>query len=165
MCCLLAGPDLWKRMLYKCFVTMMFTCLLLSWYKMSRPFRGSNNVMIFPFTFHTFRTFGQLVLHPLSRIFSHLKDSSCSDLYPLIHPSRRPLALGRGIHSARPTLSIYDFAHSLPLGGVDRDFLFTEDETWRHFSDTFRGLCRRGQFNRWWYLNIRKNFRCDINCF
>ena len=29
VCCLLAGLDLWKRMLLKCSITMVFTCLLL----------------------------------------------------------------------------------------------------------------------------------------
>ena len=40
----------------------------------------------------------------------------------------------------------YCIAHFLPLGGVDRDFPFTEDETWRHFSyfsGTFRELCNK----------------------
>ena len=40
-------------------------------------------------------------------------------------------------------LAIYDDAHSLPLGAVDWDFPFTEDETQRHFSflsGTFREL-------------------------
>jgi hypothetical protein len=31
-------------------------------------------------------------------------------------------------------LAVYDVAHSLPLRGVGRDFIFTEDETQRHFS-------------------------------
>ena len=31
VCCLLAGPDLWKRMPLKCSITMVFTCPLLSW--------------------------------------------------------------------------------------------------------------------------------------
>jgi hypothetical protein len=28
-----------------------------------------------------------------------------------------------------PTLTVYDFAHSLPLGGAGRDFPFAEDES------------------------------------
>ena len=39
---------------------------------------------------------------------------------------------GLGRASARLPLAIYDVAHSLPLGGVDGEFLFTEDETRRH---------------------------------
>ena len=38
-------------------------------------------------------------------------------------------------------LAIYDIAHSLPLGDVDKYFAFTDDETQRHFSyfsGTFR---------------------------
>ena len=30
VCCLLAGPDLWKRMPLKCYIIMVFTCPLLS---------------------------------------------------------------------------------------------------------------------------------------
>ena len=51
-----------------------------------------------------------------------------------------PLSLGRGrilipefIRSA-PTLAVCDIAHLLPLGDVDRNFPFTEDETGRYFS-------------------------------
>jgi hypothetical protein len=36
---------------------------------------------------------------------------------------------------------VYDFAHSLPLGGAGREFPFTEDETRKNFSylsGTFR---------------------------
>ena len=29
-CCILAGPDLWKRKLLKYYITMVFTCPLLS---------------------------------------------------------------------------------------------------------------------------------------
>ena len=32
-----------------------------------------------------------------------------------------------------PTLAVYAVAYSLPLGGVDRDFSFTEDGAQRHF--------------------------------
>ena len=31
------------------FITMVFTCLLLSWCKMSSPFKENNNVAVFPF--------------------------------------------------------------------------------------------------------------------
>ena len=31
VCCLLAGPDLWKRTPLKCSITMVFTCTLFSW--------------------------------------------------------------------------------------------------------------------------------------
>ena len=50
--CLLAGLDLWKRMLLKCSITMVFTCPLLSWCKVSSPLRENNNVVEFPFPFH-----------------------------------------------------------------------------------------------------------------
>ena len=42
-----------------------------------------------------------------------------------------------------PIFVLYDVAHSLPLGGVSRNFPFTEDETRRHcsyLSGTFREL-------------------------
>ena len=57
--------------------------------------------------------------------------------FPSYHPPRKSLALDRGkililgyIRSP-PTLAVYDVAHSFLLGRV---FLFTEDETRRHFS-------------------------------
>jgi hypothetical protein len=74
---------------------------------------------------------------------------SCHDLYPLIRPPGRPLALIKGgTHIpgfiwSPPTLAAYDIAHFLPLGGAGRGFLFTEDEARRHFSHlsgTFREL-------------------------
>ena len=54
VCCLLAGPDLWKRMPLKCSITMIFTCPLLSWCKISSPFRENSNVVVFPLPFHIF---------------------------------------------------------------------------------------------------------------
>ena len=43
-----------------------------------------------------------------------------------------PLATGKifipGFVRSPPTLAVYDVAHSLPLGGADRGFPFTEDE-------------------------------------
>ena len=39
VCCLLAGPDLWKRMPLKCSITMIFPCPLLLC-KISSPFRN-----------------------------------------------------------------------------------------------------------------------------
>ena len=79
--------------------------------------------------------------------FPILRTKSCSDFYPLIRPPKRPLALGRGsilipgFVRSPPTLAVYYVFHSLPRGGVGRVFLFTEDETRRHFSylsGTFR---------------------------
>ena len=76
---------------------------------------------------------------PPSRIVSHPKDQKHPELYPLISPPGRPLALGGGrilipvFIRAPPTLAVYDVAHCLPLGGVGRDFPFPEDETRRHF--------------------------------
>ena len=37
-------------------------------------------------------------------------------------------------HLFFPMLTVYDIAHSLPLGGAGRDFPFTEDEIRRYFS-------------------------------
>ena len=62
-------------------------------------------------------------------------------IYLPIHlPSGRPLALGRGrilipgFIQSPPTAAIYGVAHPLLLGGVDRGFSFTDNETQRHFS-------------------------------
>ena len=41
----------WKKMLLKCSITMVSTCPLLSWHKMSGSFRENNNVIVFPFPF------------------------------------------------------------------------------------------------------------------
>ena len=55
-----------------------------------------------------------------------------ADLYKLIRSQRRSLATGRrririsGFIRFPSTLAVYGLAHSLPLGGVDRDFPFTE---------------------------------------
>ena len=43
--CLLAGSNLWKRMLLKCSVTMVFTCPLLPWCKILSPFKENNTVV------------------------------------------------------------------------------------------------------------------------
>ena len=57
VCCLLTGTDLWKRMSWKCSITMVFACPLLSWCKISSPFReNNNNVVVLPFPFHIFMT-------------------------------------------------------------------------------------------------------------
>ena len=56
----LAGPDLWRRMLLKGSIIMAFTCPLLSWCKSSSPFRENNNVIVFPFPFHIFRQLANL---------------------------------------------------------------------------------------------------------
>ena len=85
VCCLLAGLDLWKKMLLKCSITMVFTCHL--------------------------QANGQLVVHPPSRIVS------CPDLYLLICPLGRQLALRRGgilipgLIRSPPTLAVHDVAH------------------------------------------------------
>ena len=69
------------------------------------------------------------------------------DLYPLIRSPIRPLELvkGRipivGFIRSPTTLAVYDVVHSFLLGGTDRDFPVTEDETRRnisHFSGTSR---------------------------
>ena len=49
---LLAGPDVWKRMLLR--------CPLLSWRKISSPFRENINVIVFPFPFHVFMPLANL---------------------------------------------------------------------------------------------------------
>ena len=59
--CLLAGPDLWKRMLLNCSITMVFICPLLSWYKISSPFRENDNIIVLlPFPFHIFAPMANL---------------------------------------------------------------------------------------------------------
>ena len=121
-----------------------------SWYQISCPFRiNNNNVVVFQFPFHTFMPF----IHPPSRMVSHPKDKKFPDLYLLIRPPRRPLALGRGSKLipgfilSSLTSSVYGVAHSLLLVGAVRGFSFTEDETRKHFSylsGTFREFLKHG---------------------
>ena len=90
---------------------------------------------VFPFPFHISMPLANLWLIRLQGLFPFLRTRSCPDLYPLIRPPRRPLAFSRErIHipefiRSPPTLALYDFAHSLPLGGVGSVFPFIEDET------------------------------------
>ena len=83
ICCLLAGPDLCKRLLLKCSITIVFTCPLLSWILffflilVSNPFKQNNKRGIIPVSFTYLHTFAQSVVYPPSRIVSHPKDKSC----------------------------------------------------------------------------------------
>ena len=52
VCCLLADPELWKGMLLKCSITMVFTCPLFSWCQISSLIRKNNNVLFLQFPFH-----------------------------------------------------------------------------------------------------------------
>ena len=141
-CCLSEGPDLWKRMPLKCSTIMVFTRPLLSWCKISSP---SGEMVVFPIPFHTFMLLVNLWFIRLQGEFPILRARTCPELYPLIRPPRKPLALEwrrilipRFIRSP-PMLVVYDTAHSLPLWGVDRGFPFIK--TRRHFSyfsGTFR---------------------------
>ena len=96
-------------------------------------------------------------LHAVSQLAYHAHSGTVSprrrsfrDLYLLIRPTRKT-ALGRGRNLIPGftrfflALSVYDVAPSLPLGGVFRDFPFTEDETQRYFSylrGSFREYCK-----------------------
>ena len=96
ICCLLAGPDLWKRMPLKCSNTMVFTCPLLSWCTISSLFRENNNVVVLLFPFHIFMLLANLWFIHLQGLFPILRTQSCPDLYPLIRSPGKPLAHGRG---------------------------------------------------------------------
>ena len=56
---------------------------------------------------------------------------SCPDLYLLIRPTRRPLAITKwiifipGFIRSPPTLAINDIVHSLLLEGVGKDFPYS----------------------------------------
>ena len=125
---MLGGPDLWKTMLVKCSITMVFTCPLLSFCKIKSSFRECNNVVVFPFSFHTFTPedylFSSHYSHLLysiiflailwlirfQRYLPILRTRSYSDLYSLIHPPRMPLEIGRriliqGFIQSTPTLT------------------------------------------------------------
>ena len=123
VCCLLADPDLWKRLPLKCSITMIFICPLLPWCQISSPFRENNNVVVFPFFFH--------IIIPLANLWFiclPILGTSFPDIYPLTLAPGRPLALGRGrilnprFIRSHPTLAVYDGAHFFPQGGVGRGF-------------------------------------------
>ena len=138
---------MWKRMPLKCYIRM---CLLFLFFfdEKNKVLSGKkNNVVVFPFPFHIFMPLANLSFILLQGEFSIVRIRSFPDLYPLIYPPRRSLALDRGrilipgFIRSPPTLAVYDVAYSPLLGGIGRDFPFTEKETRRHFSylsGTFR---------------------------
>ena len=107
--CLLAVPDLLKRMLLKCSITMVFTCPLLS----------SCNILNL---FHIFISLPNLWFIRLQGYFPILWTRSFTDIYPLIRPPRRLLALDRGIIRipgfirSPISLAVYGVAQYLLLG-------------------------------------------------
>ena len=76
VCCLLAGPNFWKRILLKYSIIMVFTCPLLSWSKISSHFRENNNVIVFPFPFHISMSLAKLRFISLQGSFPILKPIS-----------------------------------------------------------------------------------------
>ena len=93
-----------------------------------KPFQVNNNVVVFPIHLHIFMPLANLCLIRLQGQFPIPRTRSCPGLYPLIHPPKRLLALGRGrilipgfIRSS-PMLAVYYVAHCFPLGGVGNDF-------------------------------------------
>ena len=124
-----------------------FICLLLSSCKVSRPIWENSNVVVCSFPSLFFMPLSNLWFIRLQGQLSILRKRSCPGFHQLICPPRRPLPVDRGriliprFIQSPSTLTAYDVAHSLPLGGVDWDFPFTENETRRHFSElsgTFR---------------------------
>ena len=124
--------------------------------------------MVFPFPFHALIPLINLLFIRLQG--PTLRTISYVYLYPLIRPPRRPLALGRGriripgLIWSPPMLAIYNNAHSLPLGRVERDFPFNEDETRRHFpclSGTLRHPVKKNYIN---YLLLDTICRLILKC-
>ena len=76
-------------------VFRVITCPLLSWSKISIPCRESNNVVVFPFPFHSFMPLANLWFICLQGKLPILR-TSWHDLYPLIGPPRMPLGLIEG---------------------------------------------------------------------
>ena len=73
-----------------------------------------------------------------SRKFSRPKDKKLPCPLSAHLSSENALGRGRtlilGFIRTPPTVALYSVAHFFPLGGVDKDFPFPEDETRRHFS-------------------------------
>ena len=90
-----AVPDFWKRMALKCFITMLFTCPLLSSCKISSPFRENNNVVIFAFAIRSKTRAEQSILDRIQRSqlkwYGHLlrMDSRWPKIYRWIPHGRR----------------------------------------------------------------------------
>ena len=134
-----SGLDLKKRMLLKCSITVVFTCPLILWCKISSPFSENTNAVVFPFPFHflsiSFMPLANSWFICLLRQFPIISIRRFSDLYPLIHPRSRPLRLGRRrilipvFIQSPPMLAVCDVAHPFPLRGLDMNFPFTEDQT------------------------------------
>ena len=82
-------------MLLKQFISMVFTCPLLSGCKISSPFRENNN-LVYPFPFRIFMPLANLLFIHIQSQFPIPRKISCPDIYPLTRPPRRQLALGRG---------------------------------------------------------------------
>ena len=91
---LVSRSGLWKRILLKCFITLVFNIPLLTWCKISSPSRENNNV-VFPFLFHIFKPLATCGSSAF-RIVSHPNDKKFLWPLPAHPPSRRPLALDRG---------------------------------------------------------------------
>ena len=127
---MLAGPNLWKKMLLRYSITVMFTCPLLSSFTILISFM-KNNVVVFPFPFHIFMPLINLCLFRLQAEFPILRTRSFPEYYTLIRLPRRLLALDRwrtlipGLIRSPPMLAVYWVAHSLLLGGVVMNYLFT----------------------------------------
>ena len=111
-----------------------------------------------------------VMAHPSSMIVSHSKDKKLPYLYLLIWPLRRPLELGRrrtfipGFIWSPPRLADYNLSH--PLGGVDRDFPFNEDETRKHFSylsGTSRKMCSICVSFELYSLSVESECICSIS--
>ena len=136
------------------FITMVFTCHLLSWCKISNPFREIYNVIGFLFPFHIVMCLANLCFIRLQEYFPILRTRSCPDLYLIILPPRMSLEVGRG-RILIPGLY-------LPLGGVDRGFPFTEDETQgiSHTSGTLENIkvivFMKIKWCKWWVISRGK---------
>ena len=122
---------------------MVFTCPLLSRFKISSPLRENNNVVLFSFPFHILMPLANQCFFRLQGKFPILRTRSCPVFYPFIRPPRRPLSLSKGkilisgFILSPPILALYNVAHILPLGDSYIDITFTEDQTQRHFSHLF----------------------------
>ena len=130
MCCLLAGLDLWKKMLLQCSITMVFTYPLLSWCKISSLFKENNNMLVFPFTFYIFMPLANLCFIRLQGEFPILKTRSCPDICTLIRPPKRQLARENPYSEIH---SVFSYVNRL-----------------RRWLPSYAKRCRLGFFLHWW---------------
>ena len=107
---------MWKRMLLKCFITMVFTCPLLSCCTISSPLRENNNVEVSLFPFHIFMLLAKLWFIHIQGWFPIIRSCLTSTCSSALQEDHWHLVEGESLswNSFGPLLC----CHFFPLGGM-----------------------------------------------